>query len=246
MKVKKSKYDYIEQNVNSGHWSLTDAGLAAYDAANRLRKKRRIPELEKWIINVPSKAADYAKSFLGQRWIEAESVILRGSPKVLYSYVQSCVKIRWKEAEASISNSPEYSYKYAKDFLKKRWPEAEKTIIRDSANIEKAYHFYVYYCFKYARDVIGDRWLELENKIINNPRAMEFYAREVLGDELPEELHNRMLCYVLSSDSDKSNCVKQYLEFTKNIKIDFIKKLKRFDPNLSVKEVLEKMHKLGN
>lgn len=237
----KSKYDYIESNVNSKGWDLETAAQEAYIRAKRLRKKRRIPELEKWIINSAVRSADYAKFILKERWPEAENIILeKGSAKIVYPYIEKLVKQRWAEAENIILKSPEYSYKYAIHILKKRWPEAEKIILdADKKLIKNANHFYSYYSFKYAKDLVKDRWEELEEIIIDNPSALQYYAQEVLGDALPEEIHNRMICSAISSNDFISLSGKKYLEFAKEAREDFVKKLKRFDSNLTIKEVIQ-------
>ena len=99
----KSRYSFIENNVTEGQWDLQTAAKEAYACAKRLRKKRRIPELEKWILNSASKSSDYAKFILRERWAEAEPIILKEeNPKILYNYIHSLIRCRWPEAEKHI------------------------------------------------------------------------------------------------------------------------------------------------
>jgi|688.fasta_scaffold129923_3 hypothetical protein len=234
-----TKYDFIKEKVESKIWSLDEAASNAYASAKRLRVKRRIPELEKWIVNSPICALNYARLILRKRWPEAEHNILKNESRHIMSYIESVVKERWPEAEHIIANSPECAYKYARDILRKRWPEAESNMLRIEKNkIQHSTYFFSLYSFKYASDIIQDRWPELENLLLNNPKALKYYAEEVIHDTLPEEIHNRMICYAMSGGEDQE-CAKQYIEFSEKVKIDLIKKLNKFDQNLTVREIID-------
>jgi peptide subunit release factor 1 (eRF1) len=241
MKNKKSKYDYIKQNVDSGEWNLIESATEALSVAKRLRKKRRIDELEQWIIQSPSHSVNYARNFLSKRWLEAEdNIFTNGTPKTIFLYIASLVKERCEKAEKIILNSSEFSYKYAKEILRRRWAEAEKSIISiEKRDIAEASNFFMYNSFRYARDVIQDRWEDLEEIIVNRPEALKYYAESVINDVLVEELHNRMICFTMSSDPTEAKTAKEYIKFAKHIRIDLGKKLKRFDKNLSLQEILQ-------
>ena len=45
-------------------------------------------------------------------------------PRYAYSYTKNIIKDRWMEAESHIMKSVEYAYRYARDIIKGRWEEA--------------------------------------------------------------------------------------------------------------------------
>jgi len=225
---------------------------AAWQKIARLRKKRRIPELEGLLLQDANAAYNYAKSILQARWPEAEPIILReGSSKVLFFYAKHVIRDRWAEAEDKIIKCSKYIMEYTKDLVKNRWKEAEDKIIGDFWNlenknpfIEQKDYFWDFEIMKYAKEMVGDRWCEAEKIFSKNPIALKQYAEEVLEDKLPEDMHNLMIAYSLQYQEprDRKNiAIKEYFEFVNNAENKFKKQIKNrmTKPNMTLEELLQ-------
>lgn len=214
----------------------------AWKVASRLRKIRRIPELEKLIILDPTCSYNYCQKIIKGRWTEAEQNILeKGSPKLIFLYAKNIIKDRWTEAEQKILQSKEYVYQYAM-LMKSRWFEGERVLLeKHSVGIEQRTNFWNFELIKYCEEIIKDRWEEAEGVFAKNPILLCEYATEVLEDKLPENLHNMMLCYALSNNEDKTDAVEKYLEFVKETEKKLKKQLKNrnLSPETKVQELLD-------
>jgi len=73
----------------------------------------------------------YAREVLKDRWIEAESIIIKDA-EYAYLYARDVLKDRWIEAESLFMKSAIYAYLYAKIIIKDRWLEAESVIMKKS------------------------------------------------------------------------------------------------------------------
>lgn len=225
---------------------------AAWLKVSRLRKKRRIPELESLLIQDPNAAYNYAKSILQGRWIEAEPMILKeGSSKVLFFYAKHVIRDRWPEAESKIIECSKYIMEYTKDLVKNRWKEAEDKIISIFWNqenkipfIEEKDYFWDFEIMKYAKEMVGDRWPEAEKVFSKNPIALKEYAEEVLEDKLPEELHNLMMTYSLQYQEPrdrKTIAIIEYFDFVQETENKIKKQIKNrmIREDMTLRELLE-------
>lgn len=187
----------------------------AWNTASRLRKVRRLPELENLILQDASAAYNYALKIIKGRWPEAEPIILsKGSPRTLFFYAKNLIKSRWPEAEPKILKS-DYIFEYASQVIKDRWPEAEKIILeKGRQELVGQTYFWGSDLMKYLSSIVKDRWVEAEEILAENPCALKEYAKEILQDKLPEKLHNIMLANSLASEKT-SNCARDYFEFVK-------------------------------
>lgn len=95
----------------------------------------------------------YAKYVIKDRFIEAESTILKDS-FFTRLYSTDIIKDRWLEAEPIIMTDPVDSHYYAHYIIKDRWIEAEPIIMNDP-----------WAAWMYARHVIKERWFEAEEII---------------------------------------------------------------------------------
>lgn len=125
--------------------------------------QERWPEIEPRIVKRPADAARYATQ-LGFRWPDAESAMLGNGIQqhLLLSYINSCVKERWEEAETLLSGGCLLSY--ALTYVRGRAPAIEKKIL-DAAYKDGRWHNEVSTSdlVQYSFKVIGDRWPEFEN-----------------------------------------------------------------------------------
>lgn len=96
-----------------------------------------------------------------------------------------------------------YSF-YSTGLLKKRIPKNENILSKDSI-----------FAYKYARYFLRDRFELGEEEISKNIEYSYYYAINVIGDKLPEKMHNKMLGYAL--DDPENEFIKKYFELLRNI-----------------------------
>lgn len=216
----------------------------AWNSAKRLRKKRRIPELEELIILDATCSYNYCLNIIQGRWPEAEKNILeKGNSKLLFLYAKNIIKNRWPEAEQKILENKEYVFQYAQSVIKNRWPEGEKVLLeKESKDIEKRTNFWNFELLKYCEEIIKDRWPEAEEILIKNPIALSEYGMDIIEDRLPENLHNTMLCYSLSSTLfEEKDSIQKYFDFVKQTEKTLKKQLKNRNFNGTVKELIDSL-----
>jgi hypothetical protein len=212
----------------------------AWRKVSRLRKIRRLPELEPLILQDANCSYNYALKIIRARWPEAEPIILeKGTPKTLHYYAKNIIKDRWVEAEPKILASKSSSFDYANDVIRGRWPEAEKIILEKGAEeIKDKYHFWD----SVLMTVVKNRWPEAEEIMATNPCALKEYAIEVLQDKLPDHLHNMMIGYSIGLDKEdrQQDIIKQYFEYVKSCE-NLLKKqlINRNLGDITVKDFIE-------
>lgn len=215
----------------------------AWGAVSRLRKIRRIPELEGLLILDPAASYNYAMKIIQGRWIEAEpNILTKGNAKIVFLYARNIVKQRWTEAEQKIIEDGEYIFDYASELIGDRWPEAEEKLLQTGEKeIENKKHFWKFDLMQYCRELVKDRWEEAEAIFAKNPDALLEYSKNVLEDKLPENLHNMMICYSLSDDYDAKRTSKEYLDFVKETESKLKKQIKnrQTSKEMKVAELLE-------
>lgn len=213
----------------------------AYKSAKRLRIKRRIPELEKYILENANLSVEYATTFIKDRWPEAEENIIKNADfQYLFNYCVYVIKDRWPEAEDRILKSPEFTYKYCEGVIEKRWDKAEDALINLEKNDIKDLWTGNCYVFRYWEEFIKTRWIEAEDLFIKNMDLMKGYA-DLLRTKLPEHMHNAMLCASLSSSEEDKEASQSYFESLKNWNTILVRQLKTFDENLSVAELIKSL-----
>lgn len=235
-----------------GKYDTISTPKAAWQKISRLRKKRRIPELESLILLDPNASYNYAKTIINGRWPAAEPIILeQGSAKILFYYARHVMNSRWKEAEEKILKDSKYILEYTKDVIGGRWPEAEETLIsnfwkqeNENPFIEQKDYFWDFELLKYASSFVNDRWIEIEEIISKNPIALNSYAKEILQDRLPDHLHNMMTAYSLQYDQDRDRkkiAILEYFDFVETNKklLKKIIKNRTSDINITVDEFLK-------
>lgn len=79
-------------------------------------------------------AYDYARHVLKQRWIEAESFIMK-DPDTAYRYAKNVIGTRWHEAEPYILLDLRISVMYAMDVIQGRWFELEAMLQQNSETL---------------------------------------------------------------------------------------------------------------
>jgi len=209
--------------------------IAALRAAQRLRKKRRVPELEALILENPKCCFVYANSFLMSRWPEAEKVILQNASAAT-DYAISVLKKRWEEAESNIMQEPFFALKYATSVLGARWKEAEGFIAKDPK-----------IALKYMeRFLPKERWEEAEEEFKKEPLYLMQYAA-IINRKLPEELHNRMIVFGMSDlepySYDAKCVVEEYFTYVKKLEVVFRNMLEMFDDSMTVANIKELINK---
>ena len=228
----KSKYENVKTPKEA--WAI----------ASRLRKVRRIPELENIIIKEANTSYNYALKIIKSRWREAEPIILEeGTPKTLLYYAKHVIKGRWIEAEPKILES-NYVYEYARDILKGRWPEGENALINQKIEgFDEKFHFYDVDLMKYCRDMIGNRWPEAEKILATNPCALKEYAENILQDKLPQDLHNIMIAHsIIGDDNRRGRIIQEYFDFVRNNDATIKKQLINRDlGNTTVKQFIDSL-----
>ena len=153
------------------------AGLAAW------------PELEKRILAEQDldQAVAYAVLVLGGRWSMAEKQI-SGCPEAALDYARFVVQGRWPEAEPCLLEDIYVAFTYAEQVIQGRWPEAEDGFAgSDLAEL----------C---ACEMLPGHWDEEVAK--KCPCWLFFYAKDVIGGRLPDELHNLMLVEAIKNPDD--------------------------------------------
>lgn len=206
----------------------------AWGVASRLRKIRRIPEIEPLIIQDASASYNYAQKIIGDRWPEAEKTILNSDNiKVMFLYAKNVIKDRWPEAEVKILKDKKQVFKYINLVINKRWPEGEDVLLEMGIeNIEERSNFWDCELMKYAKEYVQERWVEFEKIISKSPIALKEYAMEVLEDKLPEELHNLMIAYSIQYTDERD--IKEYMDFVEEIKTSLRKHISNRTKNLNI------------
>ena len=235
-RVYNGKYDFEEINIDL-------RPKEAFLAAKRLRKKRRIKEIEEYIVKSPRYIIRYCNEILKDRWPEAEKALLEsGSSENLCDYSLYVIKGRWPEAENKILNDIEAAYRYAVKVIEKRWPEAEKIIIEYET--KETYSSNTFWgesiALKYCEEIIKERWEEAEDVFEKNSYLLLGYA-QIVETKLPEKLHNKMLCYSLCNNEDDTTNAKEYFNYIRDIDNKLIKRLKNFDSNVTIGQLLEEL-----
>ena len=232
------KYDFSEFKPEVGAYRATLA-------VKRLRKKRRIKELENYIVKCPKSIVRYCR-LIKERWEEAEQVLLqKGSAHDLYEYCYYVLNNTWKEAEHIIIKDRRSSFAYAKNLLKKRWPEAEKIIIEQEIKLIKqetkddSFFSYDYTFLEYFEHFFEERWIEAEEIFNSRSEFILSYFKKL--ETVPEEMHNKMICYSLSRNEEDKENAKEYLEEISENNKKMLRRLKNFDPNITIKELMEKL-----
>ncbi|MDO9414529.1 AAA family ATPase [Pararhizobium sp.] len=169
-------------HVKKGRWPEAETAIAKDGwAASRYAAEvigNRWKEAEAILVNEPS-AAVYAEHMLGHRWSEAESAIATDGEFAAH-YAINVIKGRWFEAENAIATTASAAY-YAGIMLHGRWPEAEPAIIADAAGFSGSRSAYYY-----AEQVIKGRWPEVESEISKCSYMAYQYAKNILKRRWPE------------------------------------------------------------
>jgi hypothetical protein len=198
--------------------------------------KKRWPSLERVLLDEGNQATveacvAYATDVIGGRWLELETLLLDDPDCVDYlgDYmvrIASLVPPPWTSMEQMILQGigrPSASILYATCVICDRWPPAESIIL--DANTPSHSPAFIHSVTEdddeqllcttaYATKVIDGRWPDLEKKLGDggcNSRVALEYAREVIGGELPELIHNMMVMKSFENPNDES--VKGYMEF---------------------------------
>lgn len=242
-----TNYTYIDDNIKLGIYDIETAAKEALKCYKRLRKPRKIVQLENWIKKNPKTAVGYSK-LIGKRLEEdvEDLIIKEGSVKNICEYALFAIKGRWKQAENKIIQKGESSdlYFYATKIIKNRWIECEEKLIKlYSKNCTREnFYFYSSSLFQYLQTFFNHvGWHEAEKVICQSADSLRIYAEEILGDALPEDLHNMMILYSFSSDKNTSESAKKYLKFYKQTREDLVRKIKKFDENMTIKQLIDKL-----
>ena len=185
------------------------------------------PKVEEWILRgkncrssdscPPGHAFRNALEVLGDRWPEAEEIILSDSV-VAVRYAKEAMKTRWPLLEKQLLKGRRIPLivEYARDVIGGPWPEAEIKIRR-----KKDAEWMVLY----AREVLGGRWPQAESVISQSDHAelyaikvvrknwneevarkcpcwLYHFAKDVVGGKLPKEMHNLMLSFSFTHQND--------------------------------------------
>lgn len=140
---------------------------------NPLHKKLALKKFEK----DPESIYDYALLVIGDRWPEAEHIILRSS-EWSYFYALRIIKSRWPEGEKVVKEDPEYAFYYALEVVEGKWESAEPAIAQ-----------HPYYAYNYAKNVLKDRFALGEPTILKHYGFIYFYIKDVIGERWPEVEH---------------------------------------------------------
>lgn len=228
----KSKYENVKTPKEA--WAI----------ASRLRKIRRIPELENIIVKEANTSYNYALKIIKGRWREAEPIILeQGTPKTLLYYAKNIIKGRWIDAEPKILES-DYVYEYAKEVLKTRWPEGENALLsKKIEDFDEKFHFWDVDLMRYCKELVCNRWPEVEKILSTNPCALKEYAEEILQDKLPEDLHNIMIAYSIRGDDNRrGRIIQEYFDFVRKNDATIKKQLINRDlGNVTVKQFVNSL-----
>lgn len=103
----------------------------------------RIAELEGHILSSPEHAFHYARDVIGERWPEAESVLLKNI-EIATNYIET-FKFRWPAYEHKIRNKPKRIIYYARNVIKGKLPDElhNKMLMLSLSDKDK------YYCDEY-------------------------------------------------------------------------------------------------
>jgi hypothetical protein len=131
-------------------------------------QKRRIPEVETWILEHKNDITHYVMSIMkNERWPEGEKVLLQGPEfNEAIGYAQFVLNSRWSELEPLIVGNPQYASRYTLAVVNGRWPEAEPAILTASGET-----------LHYALYIIHGRWPEGEDILQTEPKLWQNYVR---------------------------------------------------------------------
>ena len=129
-------------------------------------------KIEPYIIKDPKWATFYAMNIKKDRWLEAEPYIAK-NPRAAFTYAKHVIHGRWPEGESAIMQDTQWATDYADQILEKRWVEAEEMMIKHSTGNHQE-------LLNYAKKWIKGEWPEGEKAFIQNPRAIVWYARDIL------------------------------------------------------------------
>lgn len=223
--------------------------------------KKEIEKLKKIILKDPIQTANFG-SYYGKRCEEAEEVI-KTNPKAISYYVENvrhCFEERWTEAETTLlQGSPIDVFNYYtafvrsysiqpvnKHFPNKTWIEAEPilskkmslfhqyVIITEKPNKlyeqeilnNPDYKFNPKYIYEYSSKILNDRWKQAEPIILKHP---DYAAKYCTKFELPvpEEIHNQIIAEVALSNKsttfrkrflqDENKRKKKMIEYLKEL-----------------------------
>ena len=165
----------------------------------------------------------YATEVIGGRWREYENCLIEETLAAsddeddledIVEYAERVIKGRWREVEDFIlvdvlGNS---GLPYAQNVIKGRWPAYENMLLKGRWDD----------CVIYSAEVIRGRWQELEDRLAGagdtlTPGTLWEYASRVVNSRLPEELHNRMLAFAITSHNDPD--IKRYFSTKKYQKV---------------------------
>jgi hypothetical protein len=214
---------FYARTVIRGRWQEVEPALMRTPYyINRYARsvlKGRWREAEPTLLQCPTAAVEYASRVLRGRWSEAEKVIVV-DPAAAAAYAHEILNKRWPDAEVHIGKSGRSATVYAINVLKDRWAVAEEAILRDGpimagkALLDYASTFYAgrdrwqeaedvfvsSYPEWYAENILPSQWDEEVAK--KCPCWLYYYAKDVIGGRLPEELHNRMLLFGMENPDD--------------------------------------------
>jgi len=107
-------------------------------------------------------------------------------------------------------NSSFISYEAYRKSLNAKIEFCNRNLIRNGRlPITEAYCMY-----GYAIDVIKGRWIEAEDFIMTDPMSSFRYAVDVIGDKLPDKMHNMMILHGIKDPNDFH--VLRYFSFLEN------------------------------
>ena len=155
--------------------------------------KARWPEAERllWRHGQIHELIQYCEYAHKERWPRVEKEILRNGHAIdIIAYSLNVVGGRWPEAERKLLGERvgHWLISYAKQVINGRWPEAEAIIVETLFEEQ------------YAKEVLPGNWGEQVAQ--KCPCWLYYYAKDVIGGMLPEELHNRMLAEGVRNPSD--------------------------------------------
>ena len=165
-----------------------------------------------------------------KRWLEAEAIILKGTPNSIFDYYYKVIdhgrktaaehfpdKV-WKEAEAVFTKKMSIFHQYVL-ITEKNNETYEQKILEEPDNKYNAKYIYEYCC-----KILKERWIEAEPILLKNPDYAAKYCTK-FDLPVPEETHNQMLAEVafntktasykkkyLEKDAKKKKIIKQYLK----------------------------------
>lgn len=154
-----------------------------------LRARRRLVHVESQILeqHLHWEAQLYADWVVRGRWRVAESLIMRNAYAAA-RYAEHAFRHRWKEAETVIVQDARAAFYYATYVVRDRWKAAEPLISQSD------------YAKRYATFVLPDRWDKQVAKMCSC--WLYYYAKDVVGGKLPDDLERLMLGERLRDPND--------------------------------------------